>query len=523
MESNEKLVLCMEKKDWDTLVTILKPKDFCGDIPRTFDDFYKLLKVAELLTETNIDLPEKIKAILLKCVANSCVNGFTEKAYTLSDVAEQSNFYRQILSKVSEWTSDGPYPFHINFPYEGVVRWAIQTIVDYSEDNRKLNEEQIEVLRLSLQLLCNFFTFAFNIEKSANADLFMTYIKDKKFKDTIIKLVGHDRAPIARAACAYVHNMVRQVFKEFYGSIDKKELTSELIKSIISDIQAALDTVTLLLKEPSYLKEIYEELSIDDKLYLIDIIHQEVRAVVYNEEKTKDVYGLPIEAIEFLADKFKKKSDLILKTVDTYLNGLEPTEITILIDILGVLTSNPKLEESKKLQEDKSLLINCLYLLKAVHIIGKNSNNCFTPLQKLSELTVSNEKNCYDDADNKSNHVCTKTIQSHPAFGFKASLIRLIGNLVHKNEKNQNFVRENDGIPLLLDCCNLDARNPLIIQWTTLAIRNLLENNQENQDVVRESTKLGVVDSSIAREFGLTLHDEGDGKAIGIMPLPKKD
>lgn len=79
-------------------------------------------------------------------------------------------------------------------------------------------------------------------------------------------------------------------------------------------------------------------------------------------------------------------------------------------------------------------------LLKAVHIIGKNSNNCFTPLQKLSDLAVSNKDNCCDEADDTSNHVCTKTIQSHPAFGFKASLIRLIGNLVHRNEKNQNFV-----------------------------------------------------------------------------------
>lgn len=173
------------------------------------------------------------------------------------------------------------------------------------------------------------------------------------------KLVGHDRAPVARAACAYVHNMVKKLFKEFYASTDKKELTAELIKSTISDIQAALDTVTLLLKEPNYLKDIYDEISIDDKLYLLDIIHQETRSVVYNEQN-KSAAWLPIEAIEFLSEKFKKKSDLILKTADSKMNGLEPTEVTILLDILGVITSNPTLEECKKLQEDKSLLINCV-------------------------------------------------------------------------------------------------------------------------------------------------------------------
>lgn len=171
--------------------------------------------------------------------------------------------------------------------------------------------------------------------------------------------MGHDRAPIARAACAYVHNMVKQVFKEFYGSINKKELTAELIKSTISDIQAALDTLTLLLHEPTFLKDIYDEISIDDRLYLLDIIYQEVRSTAYNEENEKTC-KFPIEAVEFLADKFKKKSDIILKTADNQLNDIEPTEVTIVLDILGVLTSNNSSEECKKLQEDKSLLINCL-------------------------------------------------------------------------------------------------------------------------------------------------------------------
>lgn len=163
--------------------------------------------------------------------------------------------------------------------------------------------------------------------------------------------------------------MVKQLFKEFYATIDKKELTAELIKSTISDIQAALDTVILLLKEPNYLKDIYDEISIDDRLYLLDIIHQEVRSFVYNEAN-KNSYWLPIESIEFLSDKFKKKSDLILKTVDSQLNNIEPTEVTILIDILGVLTSNPKLDECKKLQEDKSFLINCIckYILTSHYI-----------------------------------------------------------------------------------------------------------------------------------------------------------
>lgn len=63
----------------------------------------------------------------------------------------------------------------------------------------------------------------------------------------------------------------------------------------------------------------------------------------------------------------------------------------------------------------------------------------------------------------------------------------------------------------------------VIIQWTTLAIRNSVENNPENQEVIRKSVKIGAVHSAVVRELGLTLHEGADGNAIGIMPLPKKD
>lgn len=73
-------------------------------------------------------------------------------------------------------------------------------------------------------------------------------------------------------------------------------------------------------------------------------------------------------------------------------------------------------------------------------MVGKESNNCFTPLQKLSDLALNTKNDCCNEAEDPNNHVCKGKIQNHPAFGFKASLIRVIGNLVHKHEKNQNLV-----------------------------------------------------------------------------------
>ena len=115
-------------------------------------------------------------------------------------------------------------------------------------------------------------------------------------------------------------------------------------------IQSASDVTLFLIQERNLLPNIYDDLQIDDKLYLLEMIH-------LNLLETNQC--LPAETAKFLADKFKKKSDLVLKTVDTYLDGMEPMEVTILLDILGILTSGDD-EVSLMLRGDRSLLINGL-------------------------------------------------------------------------------------------------------------------------------------------------------------------
>ena len=45
-------------------------------------------------------------------------------------------------------------------------------------------------------------------------------------------------------------------------------------------------------------------------------------------------------------------------------------------------------------------------------------------------------------------------------FGFKSNLIGLLGNFAHSNRPVQDWIRELDAIALILDCTNIDARNP---------------------------------------------------------------
>ncbi|KAK9891121.1 hypothetical protein WA026_013440 [Henosepilachna vigintioctopunctata] len=82
----------------------------------------------------------------------------------------------------------------------------------------------------------------------------------------------------------------------------------------------------------------------------------------------------------------------------------------------------------------------------------------------------------------------------------------------------QDLVREAEVIPVLLDCCNIDARNPLIMQWVILAIRNLCENNLNNQAVIAGMHNEGTVSSALIEEMGLTLHNDENG-GIRIIPL----
>lgn len=126
-----------------------------------------------------------------------------------------------------------------------------------------------------------------------------------------------------------------------------------------------------------------------------------------------------------------------------------------------------------------------------------------------------------DVNSNKKMQTSVETVERHVAFGFKAALARTLANLCWKNQENKKQMRELDVIPVLLDCCNIDARNPLIMQWVIFAIRNLCENCPENQEVITKLTLQGPVDSEVLRDMGLTFHTDNQGNSIRVAPLSR--
>ena len=82
-----------------------------------------------------------------------------------------------------------------------------------------------------------------------------------------------------------------------------------------------------------------------------------------------------------------------------------------------------------------------------LHTLGKQQNstddkNEFKIISKLSQI---------NDPD---------ALSKETFFGFKSNLIGLLGNFAYSNKEIQNWIRELDGISLILDCTNIDARNP---------------------------------------------------------------
>lgn len=89
----------------------------------------------------------------------------------------------------------------------------------------------------------------------------------------------------------------------------------------------------------------------------------------------------------------------------------------------------------------------------------------------------------------------------------KRDLVRLVGVLCHQDKTFQDHIRVCGGIPVIMNMCVVDERNPYLREHAILALRNLLDGNKENQDEVNSIQPSGYWDEAgILREkVGATL------------------
>lgn len=157
------------------------------------------------------------------------------------------------------------------------------------------------------------------------------------------------------------------------------------------------------------------------------------------------------------------------------------------MDIIAVATGLEKYHRHVK--DDRSLFLNLGCLLQTLHKVGKSEGSIFTPIQKLDALVPTSDFN--------------GDFEKEISYSIKTKLVKSLANLSHQNKKNQELAREMEIMQSIFECTNSDARNPMIKEWSILAIRNLCEDNPENQEIVQNMTKVGDAENPLLKEMGL--------------------
>lgn len=348
-----------------------------------------------------------------------------------------------------------------------------------------LDEKQRLCLVVGLQFLGNF------LVKNKNNQLLVW----SKCQDLL--------AQCLKCNCSKVQNCTLMIlYNIFLGN-------PEIINNITQPYQNIIELLTannaseytsfiveLFILNPQYHYKFYNQLNLTCKCIVIEAVQQ------FSENSNNT--AIDGQILSFYAHEFSKLADWVLNCLKKDVDSTNVVEIVKILDLLISFSINEVNGHLEILQNKTSLFIDCVMLLRAVHSISKNEGNAFTMVSKLSGR---NEK--------ENNYF------NNPVFGFKAALVRIIGNLCWKSKKNQNLIRELEGIQVLLDCCCIDEKNPFISQWCIFAIHNICDDSTENQEVISGLSTKGVVDAKKLQELGIVLNTNNGCEKLCIYPYEK--
>ncbi|GMH42401.1 hypothetical protein BSKO_10320 [Bryopsis sp. KO-2023] len=107
-----------------------------------------------------------------------------------------------------------------------------------------------------------------------------------------------------------------------------------------------------------------------------------------------------------------------------------------------------------------------------------------------------------------------------PYVGFRTDIVAILSNVVFRRPGIQNMVLKLEGVPLLLNQCQVDDVSPLVREWAVWAIRNLCEDNLEIQNMVRGLEVQGVVKSEELDRLGIKIEVD---RSTGKLRVGKKE
>ncbi|XP_031721571.1 ataxin-10 isoform X1 [Anarrhichthys ocellatus] len=319
-------------------------------------------------------------------------------------------------------------------------------------------------------------------------------IWQQSFPNLLLQLLSVDDEKAVSYASMVLHTCLDEAKVEELSDPQNIHLALKVME--LCRTQPDLDWTVLIatqyfLKSSALVESMYSGMSHHERVTLLELLSAQL------QEEDSEECGIPSNVARFLATSFQEGCGAVLTLATGSASSDEVLQealtVISLLDVLCEMTSDHR--QFMFLQDHPDLLGTTVELLRQVHAVGKASKNIFSAAQSFSFS---------GDGDPAS---------QSPVISFKAHLIRLIGNLCYSNTDNQNKVRDLEGIPLILDNCNIDSNNPFISQWAIFTIRNLLEHNTQNQEQIAALERRGTADYSALRELGF-LVEERDGSLL---------
>ncbi|KAH8277693.1 hypothetical protein KR018_003713, partial [Drosophila ironensis] len=228
----------------------------------------------------------------------------------------------------------------------------------------------------------------------------------------------------------------------------------------------------------------YQRLDTEDRVSFLDYVAHYLREDSPNGE-------VALFLLHHFAKEFRLKSDCLLRETLKLKHELHPREVHTLLRIIASASGSEKY--SHVYASDQSLFINISSLLRCVVAAGKESDGggLDKPMNKLEEVALTSG--------------IDSSYEKKVSYELKTLLVRCTANLLYDNAANKGYCLDTQLLPTLLESTVMDARNPLMREWSILAIRNACINCPEAQQVIAGLTVQGPASNDIVSELNLEL------------------
>ncbi|KAH8401251.1 hypothetical protein KR009_004029, partial [Drosophila setifemur] len=228
----------------------------------------------------------------------------------------------------------------------------------------------------------------------------------------------------------------------------------------------------------------YQRLDTEDRVAFLDYVAHYLSENSPNGEVT-------LFLLQHFAKEFRIKSDCLLRETLKLKHELHPREVHTLLRIIASASGSEKY--ANVYPTDQSLFINVSSLLRCLVEAGKqpDGGGLDKPMTKLEEVALTSG--------------IDSTYEKKVSFELKTLLVRCTANLLYKNQANKGYGLDTQLLPTLLECTNMDARNPLMREWSILAIRNACIDCPEAQQVIAGLTMQGSAPNDILTELNLDM------------------